>query len=90
VGGINSEPGPDSAEGEAPWWTDRREVAAFARILIDAEQLGDCQNIVVSFFETPWAWDAQHAIWCETRRPDMGSPHEFDALVARLDAVLAN
>jgi hypothetical protein len=73
-----------------PWWTDRREVAAFARILIDADQLGDCQHTVVSFIESPWAWDTQPAIWCETRRPDVGSPNEFGALVSRLDAALAN
>ena len=89
MSGIDAELDFDTAGDGAPWWTSRREVAAFAHVLVDAEQLGDCQHMVVSFFETPWAWDAQYAIWCATGRPDMGSPREFDELSRLLDTALS-
>ena len=57
-------------KGEGKWWSNPHEVIAFARILVEAEQLGACQHMVISFFEQPWAWDREHAVWCANDRPD--------------------
>lgn len=78
-----------AGKGETQWWSDPQEVIAFARVLVDAEQLGACQHLVISFFEQPWAWDREHTIWCASGRPDMVSDARSDSLILRFNGVRA-
>lgn len=75
----------DDDANSTPWWAELREVINFARILVDADQLGACQHMVITFFETPWKWSAQHAIWRQSGCPTIDSGKQFDALIARFD-----
>jgi hypothetical protein len=62
-------------------------VIRFARLLVDADQLGGCQHTVISLFETPWDWDDEHRMWCEAGRPHSASTRPaFEALCRRFDA----
>lgn len=69
---------------QSEWWSNPQEVIRFARVLIDADQLGGCQHRVVAFFESPWDWGDEHQIWCDAGRPhDAGTGATFDALCSR-------
>lgn len=75
----------------ADWWRDPHEVIKFARVLVEADQLGGCQHTVISFFETPWNWDNEHRMWCEAGRPhndSTGTP--FEALCTRFNTEIAD
>lgn len=67
------------------WWCDPQEVIRFAHVLVDADQLGACQHQVITFFEMPWEWDAEHRQWCEAAHPtnDGTSTSAFKALCSR-------
>jgi hypothetical protein len=69
------------------WWSDPLEVVALARILVEAGQLGSCQHTVITFFETPWSWDAEYQMWCAAGRPDTDSGPPFDVLCTRLSEI---
>ena len=69
------------------WWSDPKEVVGLARVLVEAGQLGSCQHTVITFFETPWAWDAEYQLWCAGGRPGTDSGPAFDALCTRLSEI---
>lgn len=73
------------------WWSDPQEVIRFARILVDADQLGGCQHTVISFFEAPWNWNNEYRMWCTAGRPRNGYPAaSFDALCIRFNAEITD
>jgi hypothetical protein len=71
----------------ADWWRDPHEVIRFARVLVEADQLGGCQHRVISFFESPWGWDNEHRMWCEAGRPHSAP---FKALCSRFNTEIAD
>jgi hypothetical protein len=83
VSDVDSDPSSGGGpEDEAWWWCDPQEVIDFAHVLVDAEELGDCQHAVIDFFEKPWKWDREHRVWRDNGRPDLASAAQFDALIA--------
>jgi hypothetical protein len=84
---VNSDPSSgDRPEVEAGWWCDLQEVIDFAHVLVDAEELGDCQHAVIDFFEQPSGWDREHRVWCDYGRPDLASGAQFRRVVGLLRA----
>jgi hypothetical protein len=45
-------------------------VVAFARALVDTDQLGSCQHRVIDYFGEPQRWTRAYTIWCEIGRAD--------------------
>ena len=53
-----------------PEWTlDHSNLVVFASVLVAADWL-DTPQSVVDFFEKPWNWDGEHAIWHDHGEPD--------------------
>jgi len=74
----------DNGDAHPAWWADPNEVVAFARVLVESEQLGDCQHAVIDYFAAPWMWNRQHDLWCQMGRPGLAADGYFDSLVGFL------
>jgi hypothetical protein len=62
------------------WWLDRLAVVAFARALVETDQLGD-EHAVIDFFEEPQRWAKEFQLWSSLGRPDGPGHPRFDELV---------
>jgi hypothetical protein len=72
-----------SRDGCGEWWMDHHEVVAFARALVETDQLGSCQHSVIDYFGEPQLWTWAHRMWCATGRPDGPGHPRFDELMKR-------
>ncbi len=50
------------------WYEDTRELAAFARALVDAELLTTTRDLLY-LFDSPWKWMVEHGAWVSAGRP---------------------
>lgn len=69
-------------DGTGDWWADRREAAAFARALVEADEIGD-EHRVIDYFCEPESWKDMYLVWCASGRPDGPGDTRFDELVRR-------
>jgi hypothetical protein len=61
--------------GATEWRADEDELFAFARVLVETDQLGDAHR-VIDFFREPQRWSSTYRIWSELGRPERhGQPH---------------
>jgi len=62
---------------ESDWMNDRDEVLAFARFLVavctfvgrDGDPDADSVQDLLYYFEKPWKWTIEHALWTSRGRP---------------------
>lgn len=59
-----------------PWYSDHREVVDFASVMVDADRLSTPSDVVY-FFEKPWKWDPDFAVWAAAGRPVGPSPDDL-------------
>lgn len=64
------------------WWTDRNEVVAFARALVESDQLGDPHR-VIDYVSEPYRWTVAYRIWLEVGRPSRPGHPRFAELLKR-------
>ena len=59
-----------------PWHRSRHEVWQFARDMHKAGMFGVCDDVcdpadlMLDYFQTPWAWNKEHQWWEDNGRPD--------------------
>jgi hypothetical protein len=68
------------------WLTDQHEVVALVRVLVETDQLGDCQHRVVDYFCEPQRWRYAYRVWCTMGRPDGPGHRRFHELMMRFFA----
>jgi hypothetical protein len=75
-----------SQDGRGEWWLDHHEVVAFARALVETDQLGSCQHRVIDYFGEPQRWTRAYTVWCEIGRADGPGHPRFAELMERYAA----
>ena len=56
--------GKGRAGHRAAWWAEDTELIAFARALVEADELGDPHR-VIDYFREPQRWSPAYEIWRE-------------------------
>jgi hypothetical protein len=78
-----------SGEGQpsprTAWWADDTELIAFARVLVEAGQLGDPHR-VIDFFREPQRWTPAYEVWRELGRPEHHADFHFHEMTMRFFA----
>ena len=65
---------PWTTSKQPEWWTNRAEVATFARALNHTDQYPpgaerqQAADILIDYFVSPWQWSLQHQWWEANRR----------------------
>jgi hypothetical protein len=78
-------PGKGRSGQWTSWWADDTELIAFARVLVEAGQLGDPHR-VIDFFREPHRWTPAYAIWRELGRPERHGDFHFHEMTMRFFA----
>ena len=54
---------------QKPWWSNRHEVVAFGRALVETDQFPpgaerqECCDLIVDYFDKPYGWSVQYQWW---------------------------
>jgi hypothetical protein len=78
-------PGKGRPGHRTAWWADDTELIAFARVLVEAGQLGDPHR-VIDFFREPQRWTPGYEIWRELGRPERHGDPRFHEMTMRFFA----
>lgn len=69
----------------AAWWAEDTELIAFARALVEADELGDPHR-VIDYFREPQRWSPAYEIWRELGRPEHYGDLHFHEMTMRFCA----